>query len=208
MYVLYKVRISFVHEPHTTTRNTVPEHHSHANPVAFYPSTSTSRMDNITDTLTISSITAARTTDSEGFDCIITVCQDDIEASIDSDTTTYQQYPLADGKRDESRGGECTFTLFEKAADALHESLQRNQETLIHCHAGVSRSVSVSAAVIATQENQSVSESIKEIQAERPRAGPINRLRDYGRLYAYIHSEKQTIDTVPDKHRPPEFTGL
>ena len=165
-------------------------------------------MDRITPQVTITDIRTVRQADTSVFDAIITVCQENVRDSITDDSVVYSQHELADGVRDEIRGGECTFAVFETAADDLRESLIGDRDTLIHCHAGVSRSVSVTAAVLSVVHGQTVGDSLEQIQRERERARPIARLRDYAKLYTYIHGDEQSIDDIPSEHRPPEFTGF
>jgi predicted protein tyrosine phosphatase len=98
--------------------------------------------------------------------------------------------------------------LFERAADDLRAAVLNEQKTLIHCHAGVSRSVSVTAAVLSVVDDKPVSDSIVQIQECRPEANPIDRLRDYARLYASIYTDCQVVEGIPENHRPPEFTQI
>lgn len=165
-------------------------------------------MSQITDTLRITDFDTACRVDVDSVDCVITVCQDTLEEEIDTSDVRYHQYNLADGKHDVERGGECTFELFEQAADELRAAVTNDCETLIHCHAGISRSVSVSAAVLAVRNEQTVSVSLEQIREHRRRAHPDERLRDYAKLYAYLHGDGQSIDDVPVEHRPPEFALL
>lgn len=165
-------------------------------------------MSRITDRLRITDFDTACQVDVNSVDCVITVCQDTLEEEIDTGAVKYHQYDLADGKRDVERGGECTFQLFERGADTLRAALTNDLETLIHCHAGISRSVSVSAAVLSVLNGQCVSASLEQIREKRRRGHPIERLRDYAKLYAYLHGDVQSIDDVPFEHRPPEFALL
>lgn len=90
----------------------------------------------------------------------------------------------------------------------LFQRNTKSQYWLIHCHADISRSVSVSAAVLAVRNEQTVSASLEQIREHRQRAHPNERLRDYAKLYVYVHGDKQSIDDVPVEHRPPEFALL
>jgi protein-tyrosine phosphatase len=98
--------------------------------------------------------------------------------------------------------------LFETAADSLREALDTDEKTLIHCHAGVSRSVSVAAAVLSAQHNQPVKESIEQIQTHRPEANPLGLLENYAKFYAYLHTDCQSLQGIPTNHRPAEFEGI
>ena len=85
-------------------------------------------MDRITPRVTITDIRTVRQADTSVFDAIITVCQENVRDSITDDSVVYSQHELADGVRDEVRGGECTFAVFETAADDLRESLIVSQQ--------------------------------------------------------------------------------
>ena len=167
-------------------------------------------MDQITTTLSISNIRSARNCDHEQFTHIITVCQESIADNMATEVPAYSHFNLADGEYDEqTNGGECSFEVFEQAADTLRKALTEDENTtLIHCHAGVSRSTSVAAAALSAINNQSFSESIEVIKTERPRANPLPRLKSYAKLYAYIHTNEQSLMGVPQEHRPPEFHGV
>jgi hypothetical protein len=166
-------------------------------------------MDRITPNLTISDRRDAKNKETGEYSCIITACQDGIDEYIDTESTDYHHEKLADGDFDsQSRGGECTFELFETLADALVDALEKNQNTLIHCHAGVSRSVSIAAAALSTQQNQPIEESIKQIQEARPRANPLGLLENYAKCYAYTHTDCQSLHGVPQDHRPPEYVDV
>jgi protein-tyrosine phosphatase len=99
--------------------------------------------------LHITDITEARTIDKSKFDKVITVCQDSIADNV-SEEIVYSFYCMSDGPgpEQEKYGGSCDYSIFSDAADELYESLESDESVLIHCHHGISRSVSVSAAAL------------------------------------------------------------
>lgn len=97
--------------------------------------------------LYITNITEARKMNTEEIDTVITVCQTPINESVRKDTK-YEFYCLSDGPCSSDMYGKCTYDLFEEAANMLFTELSDNKTVLIHCRAGQSRSVSVSAAVL------------------------------------------------------------
>lgn len=142
----------------------------------------------ITDTLSITSIAGVRRNSTTEFDCIITVCQESVEANINCD---YHHYYMSDGE-DDYETGECTYDIFAQAATTLYEQLQTDTPTLIHCHRGRSRSVSVATAAYARHRNiDTFTEAFEEISSHRQRANPNEELRAFAERY--IRTNKYLI---------------
>jgi len=140
-------------------------------------------MTQITNKIHVTNIDTVREGPTEKFDHVITVCQDPVEDNI-SNNCTYYHINLADGKTNKFEGGTCSYGLFEEAATTLEEALKKDETVLIHCHTGISRSPSVTAAVLANKRNISVNKAINEIQSHRPIVNPVETLREYAKRYA------------------------
>jgi predicted protein tyrosine phosphatase len=99
--------------------------------------------------LHIRSIRGAIEEQTSHLDRVISVCQDSIEDNV-SDEQVYSHYNMSDGRSEveEQYGGSCEYRLFHEAADELYEALDDGESVLIHCHQGISRSVSVATAAI------------------------------------------------------------
>lgn len=57
------------------------------------------------------------------------------------------------------------YTVFKEAVEATIEALQNNDKTLVHCQAGISRSVSVASAALAVLEEKPVNEVVQDCEA-------------------------------------------
>ena len=115
--------------------------------------------------LHITNITDAIQEPTSHLDRVITVCQDSIEDNI-SDDQTYSYYCMSDGPTNEY-GGDHSYEMFEEAADELYEALRSDEEVLIHCHAGQSRSVSVATAVLGRLLGLSRTEALQLVHRYR-----------------------------------------
>lgn len=137
-------------------------------------------MNEITEQLWVSDITSAWTAPAGRFDRVVTVCQDSIEDNVGC---AYDHFELADGVAGSTHGGECSYELFEAAADAVAEALRNDEVVLVHCHAGISRSTSVSAAALADVRDCTYTEAFETVKRNRPGARPAPVLRGYGFIY-------------------------
>ena len=139
-------------------------------------------MTEITETIHITNIDTVREGPTIDFDNIITVCQEDVADNI-TDSCEYTHINLADGKTDRYEGGTCSYELFTEAVETLEQAIENDEMTLIHCHAGISRSPSVTAAALASQNNTSFEKALNTIRSERPIVNPAETLREYARRY-------------------------
>ena len=96
------------------------------------------------------------------YDRVVTVCQDDV---VDNVGCAYEYYNLSDGETT-GYGGEFSYTLFEQAAGSVLDNLERGEKMLIHCHEGVSRSVSVASAAIAVHEDSRFEEALEDCRTD------------------------------------------
>lgn len=137
-------------------------------------------MNEILDNLYISNITDARTKNKDNFDTVITVCQDTIEDNVSCD---YKHFNLADGEIDDYKRGECTYNLFKQSVDYLLSELKQDKTVLIHCHAGMSRSVTVSIAAIAVYQDISYNEAYNIVKNNRNLIQPNEILVGFAKKY-------------------------
>ena len=61
---------------------------------------------------------------------------------------------------------------FEKAAEIINEARTNNENILVHCAAGISRSVTAVISYLMLYEKMGYGESIKKIREGRPQASP------------------------------------
>lgn len=121
-----------------------------------------------TGELHITNITKARQMleDNHQFDTIITVCQDSIQNNVDNENK-YYYYCMADGVHNKNTSGSYKYDMFEDVADTLYQKLSEGEKVLIHCHAGQSRSVSVSVAALGRLLNKSAQDTLEIIYEYR-----------------------------------------
>lgn len=131
----------------------------------------------IRDNLYISDIDAVRTTDLDrfGIDRVITICQDNTSENVGC---AYNHYDIPDD--------EHNYEIFEAAVDRLRDAWNDGERVLVHCHAGMSRSVCASAAAIAAEENIPVDSALYEIGQSRGIA-PGWELKDSAKRYVGDH---------------------
>jgi len=154
--------------------------------------------DRVHEQVTIANIQGARESPLQEYDAIVTTCQDSIEDHV-PESSTYHFFEMADGEQSEQSsehayraspseearspdnqyGGRSDYQFFERAARTTLTHLVANDDILIHCHAGASRSVSVSIAAIGAYENQGYHETFADIKEERPQANPDSLLREH-----------------------------
>ena len=117
------------------------------------------------------------------YDRVVTVCQDSV---VDNVGCAYEYYNLSDGET-EGYGGEFSYTLFEQAAGGVQHSIERGEKTLIHCHMGQSRSVSVAAAAIAVHEDILFEEALEDCRSAE--VEPDLGLQRFGRRFVNSHRQ-------------------
>lgn len=147
-------------------------------------------MDQVADNLWISDITDVReeSMGSRGIKKVITVCQDSVEDNVGC---KYSYYCMSDGVYD-GYGGDNSFELYQKAADDLYQSVHGGTKTLIHCHMGQSRSVSVAAGALGRLKNISFEEAFDIIESRRPQAHPDSLLKEHAIKYIKMNQDEQT----------------
>jgi len=120
--------------------------------------------------LWVSDIEAARDRDTDYFDAVVTVCQDNVGDDV-GDGCAYSYFNMSDGET--GRGGDSSYKLFERAVDHVRMQLRSGHDTLVHCHVGRSRSVSVCAAAIAALTHR-----LDVVSASRRVDGAYDCIRD------------------------------
>lgn len=143
-------------------------------------------MNQVLPRLWISDIESARQT-TRNFDTIVTACQDGIEDSI-GEEVTYQQYNLADGAQD-TAGGRCDYDIFRRSSETVRNAHLEGNNTLVHCHLGVSRSASIVIAVVGAIESCDYETAHQLVAAERSEIDPKEELADFARRYIDEFSE-------------------
>lgn len=115
----------------------------------------------------------------KNFDSVVSICQDRAE---DLGGVDFTHCPLAETSRQVNRklGGEKSYHVFEKAATTAYAALQRGDDVLVHCHAGVNRSAGLCVAIMAYESGESVHESLKRLEQSRRRVNPM----DFTMMYA------------------------
>lgn len=108
-----------------------------------------------------------------GIDHVISVCQTGVVQDVECEH--YDQFPIADGPHD--------FLKFKAAVDTVLDALADDHTTLVHCHAGVSRSAATCAAAIAVRENLSYDDALDEVAAVRSWVNPHQNLEASARTY-------------------------
>lgn len=82
----------------------------------------------------------------------------------------YQWRSIIDGICDEEN--DEIVRRFDDAAAQIHAWLQDGKRVLVHCYAGVSRSVTAVIWYLSRYKNLSWDEALETIRAERPQANP------------------------------------
>lgn len=79
----------------------------------------------------------------------------------------YAHISIPDGEA--PAGGEINYTDFALACDLVYEYLEREDKghILVHCAAGISRSVSVASAVLSRRNDTSVCEEVERVMEAR-----------------------------------------
>lgn len=121
-------------------------------------------MDEITDQIWISDIQGVRQGNTQRFDSVIGVCQDDCGANVGGE---YYHFNMADGVQEGHVPGNNSYVLFEEAVERLVERVQDGDTVLVHCHAGRSRSASVIISALAYLEGWTYDESRNYVSARR-----------------------------------------
>ncbi len=142
-------------------------------------------MDQVTDHIWITNIHGVQQNSTNRFDAIITICQDDVEANVSCDH--YHHYPLSDGSppADAYNPGEFSYELFESAVETIIHHVTEGRDTLVHCHAGQSRSAMTIAAALTDQVGATYNEAFNMVSEARTGGiSPSQELQEFAQRYA------------------------
>lgn len=140
--------------------------------------------ENVPGELWLSDIDGARSQKADEFDRVVTVCQDSVLDTLHADQR-YEIYRLCDGDcRGRAFKGTDDYEVFRSAIRSIVDSLNDGERILVHCHAGLSRSVSTAAGVYATvngiEDADEAYEAVKDVRGYiTPMTGMQRRLRRY-----------------------------
>lgn len=161
-----------------------------------------SSVDRVSESLWVSGINPVYSdtgTVVDKFDVVVSVCQDGLRDERKVDTINCA---IAETANQQDRiGGEKRYEVFAEAASRVNQRLDAGRDVLLHCHAGVNRSIGVASAVIAHQQDIAVSEAISHIQEIRSRANPRNYTRYWATAWANGLRSDNEIQTVESMRR-------
>lgn len=90
---------------------------------------------------------------------------------------------------------------FDAAADFIHEAVGEGGSILVHCAAGISRSVSLALAYYLKHQNKKLHESLNFVKSRRyianPNPGFIKQLREYEQKLEGERKRSQTLSPSP-----------
>lgn len=128
-------------------------------------------MNRVCSQLSIASIEQTQNKDTRAFDVVVSVCQDTCVDNV-SDETTYEHVPLADDCGSEYNwGGRFDYEHFREAVNIVVRHLFSDNKTLVHCHKGRNRSVSVAIAAYAIWKDipyERALPQVRDFDRERP----------------------------------------
>lgn len=138
-------------------------------------------MDQITENIWLGDISDVyeENLSKKGIDHVITVCQDKTEDNVG---VKYTFYNMSDGP-DNKYGGDYDFEIYKKAADNMYNSIKNNNTVFIHCHAGQSRSVSVTIGVVGKLKDLEFEQAYDYVKNRRMQADPNDLLLDHAQKY-------------------------
>lgn len=139
-------------------------------------------MNKIIENLWITDIDSVRERPTDRFDVVVSVCQEGVSDNVGCPNSHYN---LSDGET-EMYGGKCNYPLFESAASEVLNHVKNDRVTLVHCHAGQSRSASVCIAVLAALRGIPYEESRRRIDRIR-NIHPDYRLVEFARRFIDEH---------------------
>lgn len=132
------------------------------------------------DNLYVSDIQTISESPLDHADIVVSVCQDAVRDNVNCE---YEQFPLADGEAIGRFGGDDSYEAYERAVDYVVDQIKRDNTVHVHCHNGMSRSVSVVTATLATLQDEAWIETYSDVEQAHPVAQPDPQLRRYGIRY-------------------------
>lgn len=147
----------------------------------------------ITENLWITDLASVENESTDKFDAVIGVCQTSAEPYVSCE---YIHFNMSDGPSDRNNDGRHDYEYFSNAADTVLEAINSDKQVLVHCHAGRSRSASVSIAALGVQKNLPYMDALSLVTDSR-HVLPERNLADHAKKYIEEHTD---IDHTP-------FTG-
>jgi protein-tyrosine phosphatase len=86
----------------------------------------------------------------------------------------------------EDTPGQEVLHLLERAHTFIDSAVQRGSGVLIHCQAGVSRSVTIAASYLMRQHKMTVEEALEFVRSKRPAAKPITHFVEQLKRYEMV----------------------
>jgi len=136
--------------------------------------------------------------DSE-IDTVISVCQD----AVEFEQADLIHLPIAETDMQESQhGGTKSFDQFVRAASTIQDHVEAGEAVLVHCHAGINRSVGTTAAALGRSNrvlpDSDTFDALTTIQDERPRANPLQLTRGWMRAWEHGlgHGDATAVDAI------------
>lgn len=159
---------------------------------AYHPSTadsaSTMAPDLVHEQVVIGSLSDVRESSTSSYDRVISVCQECAHANVG---IQYDHFNLADGPLSQDvMGGSLEYEDFKRAADHLHDCLKNGEHVFIHCHAGVSRSPSVTIAALGRLQDKAYEDVLNELSDNRPKINPQEDMKTHSQRYIAEALEK------------------
>ncbi|POG55092.1 dual specificity protein phosphatase family protein [Haloferax marisrubri] len=102
-------------------------------------------------------------------DTIVSLTYADPDGTVPQNTEL-RSIPMMDGPRNDS-------DEFDRAVTAVFESVRENNRALVHCSASASRSVAVTAVVVALVEECDIERAFQMVSDSRAVANPHDALR-------------------------------
>jgi protein-tyrosine phosphatase len=99
---------------------------------------------------------------------VVTLCDEKTEY-----TTVH--HPIVDGENDQED--------FDRAVEIVLEAMKQEQNILVHCASGMSRSVTAVATAIAESEDISFSEALELVAEQRTEANPHPDIVEHAEQY-------------------------
>jgi len=142
-------------------------------------------IDAVTQHISITNIYGVQRNNTSHFDTIITICQDSVEDNVSGQH--YHHFELADGEPpgDAFNPGECSYDLFTDAVCAITNHVEQDQNVLVHCHAGRSRSAMAIVAALTDLKNMTYDMAFTTVSNARTGGiSPSNELQVFAQQYS------------------------
>lgn len=145
-------------------------------------------MDQVTETLYITDMYGVQQHTTNQFDVIVSICNQSVSDNVNPEY--YHWFELADGTppSDAYDPSPCTYDTFKQAVDTIVQHLENNRCTLVHCHAGQSRSAMAVVAALTRVENVPFATSFDRVRTAREGGiSPSPELYGFAEQYTQSH---------------------